>query len=176
MAKKSNKKSSDKSKDESYEKSLGEEKFVEIEKILKQDRNRDFLMKKNLSKFFYWQSLLVIIILNFAAVLVISPFIFILESYWSYALVAIIAFSIGTLLNYLVLSIEHLKLKHHYIALVLIPVLASVDLLVFIEFSRFFSDFFNVKVGFDAQILIFLFVLSFVAPYAYTGFKEKFLR
>ncbi len=162
MLKKSNKKNRDDGKKD------------ELERILKKEKRRDYLARKNLNRFFYWQTLFVIYILNFAAIFLVSPFIFVIDGILSYFLVAIIAISVGSLLNTITVSIENLELKHHYVAFLSIPFLAVVDLVVFFELLDFLGEKFEMEPGFNESVLIILFLVAFVIPYVYSSIKNVY--
>ncbi len=144
-----------------------------LKKELSKSKKRDYLRKRKLNRFFYWQTLFVIALLNFAAVLILSPFILIMQDYWSYVITAFIALTVGIMLNFLVMSIDHLELKHHYTALAAIPVLAVIDLAIFFKIFSFTGEYFDIHPQVNMVLFSLLFVVCFILPYLYAAVRGK---
>ncbi|MFW6013743.1 MAG: hypothetical protein ACOCZ6_02750 [Nanoarchaeota archaeon] len=157
-------------------KGWSERELEHLKEELSKTKKRDYLRKKTLNRFFYWQTLIVIVLLNFAAVLILSPFILIMEGHWIHIITSIIALSIGFMLNFLVTTIDHLELKHHHASLAVIPLLVVIDLAIFFKIFNFTGEYFDIQPDVNIVFFSLLFAICFILPYIYTAAKGKFQK
>ncbi len=146
-------------------KGWSKEELDHLGQTLKQEKKRDYLMKMHLSRFYYWNLILVIILLNFLCLLVLSPFMIILDFPWIHAMVAFFALSFGFMVHHFAKAIDYLKLKHHVVAGLLVPALMFTDVIIFSEFFDFLGTRFRLTSTFNITYLMVFFVLCFSLPY-----------
>lgn len=139
-----------------------------LEKTLKKETKRDYLMKKNLHNFYYFTNTIIIILLNFAGVFLISPILLFMESFWVYLFTGIFSLCIGAMLNYLSLSMSHLELKHHLISFGIIPFIVIIDWFIFREYINFLQDIFKTYIVVNVTTICLVFVCFLLLPYLFS--------
>ncbi len=133
--------------------------------LLTKKRTKNSEMKKNLDRFVYWMSLLVIALTNFIGSFFLIPFFFILQGPNLLIFILLFALIFGLLFNFLIMGIEQLEWKHHLFAGVLIPLLTIFDIKIMLRFTDIISDEFNKALFYDANSIIIIFVFAFISPY-----------
>lgn len=166
----------EKIKESMKKKGWSKDELKHLDKVLKENKKRDYLMKKSLSHFFYWTSIFLIVLLNFLGMLILSPFLVILDGLWIYAFTGFFALAIGFMINHLVLMTSHAEIKHHVIALLLVPALCIADIIIFSKYFDFLGTIFKLQSTFKVTPLIIFFVLCFTFPYITTALLHKFKR
>ncbi|MGM5481931.1 MAG: hypothetical protein ACQESF_00570 [Nanobdellota archaeon] len=144
-----------------------------LEEVLKKDTRRDYLMKKNLHNFYYWMNTLIIIILNFMGILLLSPFLIFMSELWVLLFTALFGVSLGSMLSYLALSMNHLDIKHHIVSIVIIPLIVLADFFIVREFTNFLITQFKINTDINAMLLVSIFVVTMLLPYIFT-LREAF--
>ncbi|MFW6450133.1 MAG: hypothetical protein ACOCZ6_03695 [Nanoarchaeota archaeon] len=149
-------------------KGWSDKELKNLEKILKQDTKRDYLMKKHLNNLHFWTNVLVILLLNFAGIFIISPVFLFMNSVWIHVFTGIFGLCLGAIINYLALSTSHLELKHHLITIFLVPVIVLADVFVFKDFIGFLSRTFNVVPELNSVSIVIVFMTGLLLPYLFS--------
>lgn len=149
-------------------KGWSEDELTHLEKTLQKETKRDYVMKKNLHNFYYWTNIIVIILLNFAGILILTPVFLFMDNLWRLVFTGIFALSLGAMLNYVSLSMSHLELKHHLIAFLIIPFLVVADIFIFRDFIGWLGETFSTDPIMRTSPLLVVFVCCMLIPYLYS--------
>ncbi len=117
------------------------------------------------SKIVFWSALIVVIFANLIVSLILIPVLTVLNQYILYALVVILAGSIGFLYNFLITDIGHLKKHHHISASIIIPILAIANMIIMVVVSNnFISKLAINNAPHNPYILSIIFAVAFIIP------------
>ena len=125
------------------------------------------------SKIVFWSALLVIIIGNILVSLVLIPFLFFLEERALYIIVAILAFMIGALYNFLITDIEYLERKHHVMASILVPLFAVINFILVTVASNNYLKKLGDNVQHNPWVISLLFAVVFMIPFLWNLITTK---
>ena len=129
------------------------------------------------NRILFWSMLFVIIIGNALIALILIPFLLVFDKFAVNIFIVVIGFAVGLLFNFLVWDIEHLTIKHHLLAAIIIPVLAIVDLYAIVKISNAINEVFEITVIRGDPILISaVYVIAFLVPYLWTIFVKKKIK
>lgn len=129
--------------------------------VLETPRHHDV----HFSKIVFWSALIIIIFANLLVSLILIPFLTVLNKWVLYAIVILLAGTIGFLYNFLITDIGHLEKKHHLFASIIIPLiaLANVVLMIFIS-NRLIMELKINNQTHDYWTISFVFIAAFVLP------------
>lgn len=145
------------------EKGWSEEELRKAETALERAEKHDV----HFSKIVFWSALVVIIFANLVVSLILIPFLIVLNQLVLYAIVVLLAGTIGFLYNFLVTNIGHLERKHHLWAGVLVPLIALANVVVMVLVSnRFITDLQVNNPLHNAWLTALVFAVAFILPYA----------
>lgn len=126
------------------------------------------------SKVVFWSSLIVIIFANLLVSLILIPFLIVLNSVVLYALVFLLAGTIGFLYNFLINDIHVLERKHHRIASILIPIIALANMFgMVLASNRFIVDLKVQNNLHNPWFVSIVFVIAFILPYFIDQLRKK---
>ena len=134
--------------------------------------NRQTEFAKPSYKIIYWTSLLVLLICNFIISMVLIPFILVLSSFKFYILIILLGFIFGFLFNILINDIEHIELKHHAFAIILIPLVAVVNIFLMLGLANSFAKLLKIYTYHDAVLPALVYSIVFVLPYIFSVVKR----
>src|SRR3989338_3225124 len=97
---------------ELLEKGWKDSEIKKAEEILEKAEQNDVFF----SRIVFWSVLVVIIFSNLMISLILIPFLIALDRWFLYAVVVILAGTIGFLYNFLITDISHLERRHHLLA------------------------------------------------------------
>jgi hypothetical protein len=144
------------------EKGWSENEIIKAESILEKEKEHDV----HFSKIVFWSALIVIIFANLIVSLILIPFLIVLRETILYAIIIILAGTIGFLYNFLITDIGHLEKKHHLAAGIIIPIIALANILVMVLVSnRFITEIEINNPPHNPWIVAIVFAISFVIPY-----------
>ena len=144
------------------EKGWSENEIIKAESILEKEKEHDV----HFSKIVFWSALIVIIFANLIVSLILIPFSIVLRETILYAIIIILAGTIGFLYNFLITDIGHLEKKHHLAAGIIIPIIALANILVMVLVSnRFITEIEINNPPHNPWIVAIVFAISFVIPY-----------
>ncbi len=125
----------------------------------------------------FWSALVVIIFANLVVSLVMIPFLIVLNQIVLYALIVILAGTIGFLYNFLITDIGYLKRKHHLWAGIIIPLLALANVAVMVLVSnRLITDLQVNNPPHNAWLAAVIFAAAFILPYVIDQIRLRFSR
>ncbi|MBT4538667.1 hypothetical protein HOI26_01015 [Candidatus Woesearchaeota archaeon] len=119
-----------------------------------------------ISKMVFWSALVVIIVANVLVAFTLIPFLIALNKGILFAIIIVLAGSIGFLYNFLITDIGLLEKKHHRIASVIVPLfgIGNVLAIVFIS-NKFIAGLPINNVQHNAWLLALIFGIAFILPY-----------
>lgn len=157
-------------KEELLRKGWAAEEIEKAEAILERTRSHDL----HFSKITFWSALVVIIFANLLVSLILIPFLIVLNKWILYFTVVVLAGVIGFLYNLLVMDIGHLEKKHHFLAGIIVPVLALVNMIAMVLISNSFIAELKVQnLPHNPWIIGLVFALAFIAPYLIERIRGK---
>lgn len=157
-------------KEELLKKGWAEEEIKKAEDILEKSELHDIFF----SKITFWSALVVIIFANLIVSLVLIPFLTVLNKWLLYFTIVILAGSIGFLYNFLIIDIGHLEKKHHFLAGIIIPIIALINIVAMALVSNNLIVDLKLKNSpHNPLVLGLVFALAFIAPYLIDRIKGK---
>ena len=144
------------------EKGWSEEEIIKAESALNRAEKQDI----HFSKIVFWSALIVTIFGNFIVSLILIPFLIVLNKWVLYAIVVLLAGSIGFLYKLLIMDIGHLEKKHHLFASILVPLIALINMVGMVLVSnRFIRDLNVENVQHNPIIVAIVFAVVLILPY-----------
>ncbi|MBD3249527.1 hypothetical protein GF336_05765 [Candidatus Woesearchaeota archaeon] len=144
------------------EKEISEAKKIIDSRHLK-DKSRSLA---HMNKVIYWTVLLVMIIGNFIVSMALIPFLLLIDKLTLNVVIVFIGLGMGLLFNLLINDIEHIDEKHHYIAAIMLPLLAVVNFFLMMEVSEYIGNKLELPVVRESALLIgLLYAAAFLLPY-----------
>jgi hypothetical protein len=151
-------------------KGWNDSEIKKAEEILEKTHQHDLFY----SKMVFWSALVVIIFANLIVSLVLIPFLIVLNQWLLYALIVLLAGTVGFLYNFLITDIKHLERKHHVWAGIIVPILALANMIVMVLVSNKFIADVNVNNAFhNPYIIAVVFAVSFILPYLFGLVRSK---
>jgi len=155
---------------ELQEKGWSEEDIKKAEDVLEKEEKHD----QHFSKIVFWSALIVIIFANLLVSLILIPFLIVLNQWVLYAIIVLLAGTIGFLYNFLVTDIGHLGKKHHLLAGIIIPILALANMIIMvITANHFIRDLKINNVQHNPWIIAVVFAIAFISPYLINKIFKK---
>ena len=159
-----------KKKEELLAKGWQQQEVEKAEQILEHDEKHDVFF----SKMVFWSALVVIIFANIIVSLVLIPFLVTLDNVFLYAIIVVLAATVGFLFNFLITDIEHLEKKHNIWAGILVPILALANVIIMVLVSNRLIDSLNIKLKHHNPLLISItFAVAFILPYIIDRIRIK---
>jgi hypothetical protein len=153
------------------EKGWSEEEIIKAESALNRAEKQDI----HFSKIVFWSALIVTIFGNFIVSLILIPFLIVLNKWVLYAIVVLLAGSIGFLYKLLIMDIGHLEKKHHLFASILVPLIALINMVGMVLVSnRFIRDLNVENVQHNPIIVAIVFAVVLILPYVLSKFFSVF--
>lgn len=139
-----------------------EEEVKKAENILERAEKHDVFF----SKMVFWSAMVVIIFANLLVSLILVPFLVTLNHLFLYAIIVVIAATVGFLYNFLITDIGHLEKKHHVWAGILVPILALANMIVMVVVSNRLIDSLSIELEHHNPLLTSVtFAVAFILPY-----------
>jgi len=137
----------------------------------KQEKHIQF--SKDMNWIIYWTVILVLTICNFLISLVLIPFLLILKPTLIEIIVVVLGFVFGLFFNHLIWEIEHVEKKHHYVAALLIPVIAIANIFFMVTVADGLAIQAKELIGIEGIhenpfLVSILYVGAFTLPYIFT--------
>lgn len=99
-------------------------------------------VNKQAARIHYWMVLIMLVIIKFLLFAVLLPYILIIQSSIFIMILGIIGLIFGIIFIFLINDIEHLEVKHHRIAAILIPSIAIINIYILISIQKFIAGYF----------------------------------
>ena len=114
----------------------------------------------------FWMGFFVILIGNLLIGIVLVPFLFVMNRLIFDLIILILGFCFGMLTCVVFRDLEHLETKHRMFLLFVVPVIALANLLFVYFVAKRLNELFAIGVLRENPfVMIFLYVVSFLAPY-----------
>ena len=121
----------------------------------------------------YWVFLLVAIIGNFILSVVLVPFMLILTGFYLFAVLFIIAFAFGLLINSVIKEIHKIEAKPHIIPIILIIALALINVYIIATFTNKLEILLQLTTpAHDPLLISSTYAIAFVVPYLYSEYRR----
>jgi hypothetical protein len=144
--------------------------IVKAERILEKNDKHDVFF----SKIVFWSALVVIIFANLTVSLILIPFLIVFQKWILYSIVVILAGSVGFLYNLLINDIGHLESKHHILASVLIPLLATANVVIMVIVSNsLIKNVKSITQQHNPWMVSIIFAVAFITPYLIERLRGK---
>ncbi len=143
-----------------------------IARLEKLHENRKVEFSKPPYRIIYWTSLLVLLVCNFVISIVLVPFMLVLGDFKFYLLVMLLGLIFGFLFSILINDIEHIELKHHAFAIILIPVVAVINIFVMVGLANGFARVLRIYTYHNPALPALLYSIVFVLPYVISIVKN----
>ncbi len=144
------------------EKGWSEEEIVHAETALDRAEKQDV----HFSKIVFWSALIVTILGNFVVSLILIPFLIVLNKWVLYAIIILLAGSIGFLYKLLITDVGHLEKKHHIAASIAVPLIALANIIGMVLVSnKFIRDLKVENVQHNPVIVAVVFAVVLILPY-----------
>ena len=146
---------------ELLEKGWKDSEIKKAEEILEKAEQNDVFF----SRIVFWSVLVVIIFSNLMISLILIPFLIALDRWFLYAVVVILAGTIGFLYNFLITDISHLERRHHLLAGIIVPIMALANTIIMVLFANRFTEKINIHNQHNPWLLSVVFSAAFILPY-----------
>lgn len=157
-------------KEEFFKKGWTREEIKKAEAFLEKTEPHDIFF----SKITFWSALVVVIFANLLVSLILIPFLIVLEKWILYFTVIILAGIIGFLYNLLITDIGHLEKKHHFLAGIIIPIIALANVVIMVLISnKFIADLKLQTSPHNPLVIGIVFALAFITPYLIERMRGK---
>ena len=128
---------------------------------------------KKSSVLFYWMMLLDLAICNFIVSFGLVPFLMVLKPGYVELIVVVLGVFMGLFFNMLIWDIEHIERKHHYMAMIFIPVTAIINMVIMVVLANKFAVLLKAPGHANAFVISLFYVLAFSAPYGFSVAKYE---
>ncbi|MBD3304533.1 hypothetical protein GF343_05280 [Candidatus Woesearchaeota archaeon] len=143
------------------------------------ERGREKKTKKTrfLDEFVYWVFLFISILGNFVLSVVLVPFMLILTGFYLFAVLFIIGFAFGLLINSIMREIQKIEAKKHIIPILLIVALALINVYIITTFTNRLEVLLEVATPAHNPIIISAtYALAFILPYLFSEYRLAMKR
>lgn len=132
---------------------------------------------KSGSRIIYWMTLLVLTVCNFLVTLALIPFILFLDPLQIYFTVGLLGLVFGLLFNMLVRDIEHLRVHHHMLAIIFIPIMALINFYVISSIVTRITEPLGLTKSVNPLLLGLVYAVIFLLPYITNAvFSESLIK
>lgn len=121
----------------------------------------------------YWVFLLIAVAGNFIISVILVPFMLILTGFYLFAVLFVIAFAFGILLNALLKEIQKIESKQHIIPIIFILAIALINVYIITVFTNKLEILLQLATPAHSPVLISAtYVFAFVIPYLYSEYRK----
>ena len=126
-----------------------------------------------LNKSMYWMVLLLMIIGNFVFSLMMIPLLLAIQNISLYFIIMLLGFSFGMMMSMAIQDIENVEKVHHIVFFSLVPIIGMVNFLLVVNVvnNNIVAELLGVH--HSAALIGIVYLLSFMMPYFFMVFKEK---
>lgn len=136
-----------------------------LEETLNAVKIRDHKTRQSLSDIFFWMLLLILFILNFIGILIISPFLLILEGFWLYAVSGAFALLLGIIASNIISHFKGVDFNHQMSVGISFVVMLGIDVYVFPKYMDFLGSLMRLSSSFGYLQFAIFFVVILLLPY-----------
>lgn len=145
-----------------------QDELLHLEKTLKTQKMRDYKTKKSLSGIFFSMLLLTLFILNFFGMIIISPFLLILDGIWIYLVSGVFALLFGVIVSSMVSHFKTTNLNHRLAFSLAFFGFLGLDIYIFPKYLDFLGGVMRLNSSFGYLEFSIFFVVMLVIPYFIT--------
>ena len=143
-----------------------EQEIAKAESIIKARRRHDKSASiVHANRLLFWLSFTIIIIGNLLISIFLVPFLTMLNRPGIDLIIIGIGLVFGMLFTFIITDIEYLTKKHHYIAVIMIPVIAIINFFLITRFANAFGQALNIGIRQDPYSISIIYVMAFIAPF-----------
>ena len=125
----------------------------------------------------YWTFLFIAVIGNFILSVVLVPFMLILTGFYLFAVLFVIAFAFGMLINVILKEIGKIETKKHIIPILFIVAVALINIYIIARFTNKLEFLLQVATPEHSPILISAtYVVAFTLPYLFSEYRKAMKR
>ncbi len=125
------------------------------------------------NRLLFWTAFIVIVIGNLLISMFLVPFLIMLDKSGLNLIIVVLGVAFGLLFNFIITDIEHLEKKHHYIAGIIIPIIAIINFFLITRFANKFGQELGIGVTQDPYIISIIYVIAFIAPFILDRILKK---
>ena len=126
------------------------------------------------NKAVFWAVILVVVVCNFIISFLLVPLLLVLNQQTMDILAVIIGLGFGALFNVLAIDIEHVEIKHHLLAALIVPGLALLNIVFMTRMANSLNNVLQITAQRPDPITIsVLYVAAFLAPYLWSALVRK---
>ena len=159
---------------------LEQQKFVALDNI---DKRLEFYRHEhhkhvgyNLKHFMYWSSLFLVGLSNLIGSFFILPVLLFFEGISLTLIIGLIGLVFGLLFTFLIIGLENMEGKHNIILGLLMPILATLDVLILMTMTRILSINYNINHENELVSNTIAFIFMFLLPYMVHYIINRFTR
>jgi hypothetical protein len=121
----------------------------------------------------YWTFLFIAVAGNFILSVVLVPFMLILKGFYLFAVLFVIAFAFGMLINVVLKEIEKIEAKKHIIPILFIIAIALINIYIIARFTNKLEFLLQVPTPAHSPVLISAtYVVAFTLPYLFSEYRK----
>ncbi len=121
--------------------------------------------KSSFNRLLYWMSLLLLAICNFIISIFLVPFIILFPSKFIYLILVPLALIFGYMFATIINSIEHLEIRHHITAMILLPIITIINFFIIVQISDFLSGYLKINIRHDPIMIALIYSAFLIIPY-----------
>ncbi len=145
--------------------------------IIERGRKKKSQKIKFLDEVVYWVFLIISILGNFIFSVVLVPFMLILTGFYLFAVLFIIGFAFGMLINSIMREMQKIEAKKHIIPILLIVALALINVYIITTFTNRLEVLLEVATPAHDPIMISAtYSLAFILPYLFSEYRLAMKR
>ena len=127
------------------------------------------------SQIVFWSAILVLVVGNLLMSIALIPFLAVLNKWFLDLVILVLALVMGFLFNFLITNIGHLERHHHYLAAVILPVIAVVNMVFVVLMANQMIEAIQIdNVRHNPWVIGILYGAVFVFPYLYFRLRKVY--
>jgi len=151
-----------------------EHEIAEAKAIIKARKKHDKSASiVHANRMLFWTAFVVIIIGNLLISMFLVPFLIMLSKPGVNLIIVVLGVAFGLLFNFIITDIEHLTRKHHYIAGIVIPIIAIINFFLITRFANKFGQTLGIGIIQDPYTISIVYVIAFIAPFILDRLLKK---
>ena len=118
------------------------------------------------SKIVFWSAILVVVIGNLLMAIALIPFLAVLNKWFLDLIILLLGLVMGFLFNFLITNIGHLEKHHHYLAALILPIIAVVNVIFVVLIANQMAESIQiVNIRHNPWLIGILYGMAFIFPY-----------
>jgi len=142
----------------------------------KEELEKTSIVQKKNTALIFWVVLIAMVFGNFIISLVLIPVLMALQPGQVDVVIIILGLAMGLVFNHVIWNFEGVDEKHHFFAMLFIPVIALLNMGVVVVIANLLSTALNIPKTEDPVVKGIFYMIGFVAPYASTIIKNQIYK